>query len=147
MIAALVGALSALWFVWQLPVFGSFATKVGVVVASTLFLICLVQGYRSIRRREIARHREWMIRTFAIGLGISTFRLMIPLLMLPPLGATFPEAWDAAVWLAFTLHAVAAEVWINLTRKQPRGEVPAPQAGQAPRRERLTRGRVGGATT
>src|SRR5262249_44828638 len=70
-VASLAGVISALAFVPMLPVFGSFSTKVGVVVAGVAFLICLVQGYVCIRRREIALHREWMIRTFAIGLGIS----------------------------------------------------------------------------
>lgn len=119
MVAALAGGISALLFVWRLPVFGSFSTSVGVVVGDVLFLASLAQGYRAIRRREIARHREWMIRAFALGLAISTFRVLIPLLMMPPLNATFPEAWDTVVWLAFTINAVTAEIWINVTRKRP----------------------------
>jgi hypothetical protein len=119
MIAALAGAVSALLFVPALPVFGSFATRFAIVFISLLFLVCLAQGYRRIRRREIALHREWMIRTLAIGLGISTFRVMIPFLMMPPLNATFPEAWDTAVWLAFAVNLIIAELWINATRRQP----------------------------
>lgn len=126
MIAALVGATSALVFVPMLPVFGSFSTKVAVVFASLMFLVCLAQGYRAIRQRRIAQHREWMIRTFAIGLGISSFRVLIPLLMMPPLGATFPEAWDTVVWLAFPINVIAAEWWINATRRQPQ-PVPVPK--------------------
>src|SRR5262249_55791998 len=103
----------------MLPVFGSFSTKVGVVVAGVAFLICLVQGYVCIRRREIALHREWMIRTFAIGLGLSSFRVLIPLLMIPPLNATFTEAWDPVVGLAFVMNAVVAEAWINAPRRRP----------------------------
>ncbi len=118
MIASLVGAISALIFVQRLPVFGSLSTSVGVVFAGTAFLVCLVQGYRAIRRREIARHREWMIRTFAIGLGISTFRVLMPLLMIPPVSATLPEAWDTVVWLGFAINAIVAEVWINVTRRR-----------------------------
>jgi len=119
MVAALVGGITALVFVWRLPVFGSLSTKVGVVVTATLFLACLVQGYRSIRRRDIARHREWMIRAFAIGLGISTFRLLLPFLMMPPISASFPEASDTVVWLSFAINLITAEVWINVTRKRP----------------------------
>jgi uncharacterized membrane protein len=114
--ASLVGVVSALAFVPILPVFGSFSTRVGVVFAGSMFLWALVKGYVCIRRCQIAQHREWMIRTFAIGLGISTFRLLIPFLMMPPLGATFVEAWDTAVWLGFGINIVAAEVWINVTR-------------------------------
>lgn len=116
LIASLVGVLTALLFVTDLPVFGNFASRVGVVFASGLFLVALVKGYLHVRRREIAQHREWMIRLFAIGLGISTFRVLIPLLMMPPLRATFTEAWDTVVWLGFALNIVVAETWINLTR-------------------------------
>jgi uncharacterized membrane protein len=130
MIAALLGAVSAVLFVPALPVFGSFATRFAIVFISALFLVCLAQGYRRIRQRQIALHREWMIRTFAIGLGISTFRVMIPPLLM--LGATFPEAWDTAVWLAFAVNVITAEIWINATRRQPQ-----PAAAPLPVRERV----------
>jgi uncharacterized membrane protein len=117
MIASLVGGISALMLVPMLPLFGSFEASVAVTIAGSLFLVCLVLGYRWIRGRQIDKHREWMIRTIAIGLGISTFRVMLPLLM--AFGATFPEAWDTVVWLSFLTNAVVAEVWINVTRRQP----------------------------
>jgi uncharacterized membrane protein len=119
MIASLVGVISALMFIDGLPVFGNLSARVAVAFGSMAFLVCLVQGYRTIRRRQIAAHREWMIRTFAIGLGISTFRVLIPLLMMPPLRATFPEAWDTVTWLGFAINMVVAETWINVTRRQP----------------------------
>ncbi len=116
LVASLAGVLTALAFVPMLPVFGSFSSRVGVVVAATYFLVALVQGYWYIRRREIAQHREWMIRLFAVGLGISTFRVFLPLFMIPPFNATFTESWDTVVWLGFIMNAAVAEVWINLTR-------------------------------
>jgi hypothetical protein len=100
-----------------LPIFGTFTSKVAAVFGGALFLICIVKGYWHIRRFEIAQHREWMMRAFAIGLGISTFRVLIPLLMMPPLNATFPEAWDTVTWLGFVLNAAVADVWINVTRR------------------------------
>ena len=115
-VASLVGVFSAFVFVPVLPIFGTFTSRVAASFGGGLFLICLVKGYVHILRREIPQHREWMIRAFAIGLGISTFRVLIPLLMMPPLRATFPEAWDTVTWLGFTLNAVIAEAWINVTR-------------------------------
>jgi uncharacterized membrane protein len=130
MIAALVGAISAMLFVPMLPVFGNFSARVAVSFASLLFLICLATGYVRIRQRRIAQHREWMIRTLAIGLGISTFRVILPLLMVPPLGATFPEAWNTVIWLAFAINIITAEVWINVTRRQPQSLSTAAPARQ-----------------
>jgi uncharacterized membrane protein len=130
MIASLVGVISALMLVPMLPVFGSFEASVAVTIAGSMFLVCLAQGYRRIRRRQIDKHREWMIRTLAIGLGISTFRVLLPVLM--AFGITFPEAWDTVVWLGFLINAVVAEVWINVTRRRPQ---PVPTRG--PSRERV----------
>lgn len=116
LVASLVGVVSALAFVPMLPVFGTFTAKVAVVFVGGLFLVSIVKAYRHIRRFEIAQHREWMIRAFAIGLGISTFRVLLPILMGPVFGASFPEAWDTVVWLGFAINLVVAEVWINVTR-------------------------------
>lgn len=132
MLAAAAGVVTALLFVPLLPVYGNLSTRVAVVVAGTLFTICLGMGYVRIRQRRISDHREWMIRTLAIGLGISTFRVLIPLLMMPPISATFPEAWNTVVWLAFAVNLVTAETWINLTRRRPQALPPA-----APTRERV----------
>ena len=33
---------------------------------------CLVLGFAAIRRRDIAAHRAWMIRAYAIGLAAGT---------------------------------------------------------------------------
>ena len=34
--------------------------------------LAIVLGLAAIRRRDIARHRAWMIRGYAIGLGAGT---------------------------------------------------------------------------
>jgi hypothetical protein len=42
-----------------------------------LFLFSLTKALLHIRRREFAMHREWMIRAFAIGLGMATTRPIV----------------------------------------------------------------------
>ena len=80
-----------------------------------IFLFGLGKAFRHIRRRELAHHREWMIRTFAIGLAVATVRpivgMFFTLTNLSP-----QEFFGAAFWLGFTLHLVLAEIWINYTR-------------------------------
>ena len=80
-----------------------------------LFLICLINAYRFIRRKEVARHREWMIRAYAVGLGVATTR--------PIVGMFFAfrrltphEFFGIAFWLGFTTTVLAAEAWIDYTR-------------------------------
>jgi uncharacterized membrane protein len=125
LLASLVIALSALVFLPFLPMFGSFTAKVALLFGATLFLTSIVKGYLHVRRFEIAQHREWMIRGFALGLGIATFRVLIPILMI--LGASFTEAWDTVVWLGFALNLVIAEAWINMTRPRMVPLVRAPR--------------------
>ena len=83
-----------------------------------LFLFSLGKGFAAIRRGDVAQHREWMIRAFAIGMAVAFVR--------PIVGAFFatsrithlrPESFfGTAFWLGFTIQLIAAEAWINYTR-------------------------------
>jgi len=91
--------------------------SVATVVFASIFLFSLVKAFYHILRREVALHREWMIRMFAIGFAIATVR--------PIVGMFFAfshlsphEFFGIAFWLGFTIHLVAAEVWINYTRRR-----------------------------
>ncbi|WP_350275651.1 DUF2306 domain-containing protein [Kribbella sp. HUAS MG21] len=42
------------------------------LVFSAAMAACLLLGFAAIRRRDIATHRAWMIRAYAIGLGAGT---------------------------------------------------------------------------
>lgn len=39
---------------------------------ATAMAYSIVRGFAAVRRRDIARHRAWMIRAYAIGLGAGT---------------------------------------------------------------------------
>jgi uncharacterized membrane protein len=41
------------------------------------FLTCLMLAVRAIRRGDIVHHRRWMIRAFAIAIGIATTRIWL----------------------------------------------------------------------
>lgn len=60
--------------------------------------------------------REWMIRAFAVGLAVATIRPIIALFFI--FSRLSPHVFfGTAFWIGFVLHAMAAEVWINSTRK------------------------------
>lgn len=88
-----------------------------VTFFSTLFLICLGLAVFRIRRREVAAHRQWMIRAFALGLAVTTMRPMVGILTVLT-GLPFSEALGISFWLAFSLHMVLAECWISFTRTE-----------------------------
>jgi uncharacterized membrane protein len=85
-----------------------------------LFLFSIVRGFLYIRSKEIALHREWMMRAFAIGLSIATMRLIfIPALIIVG-NPTRQEAEMLSIiafTIAFVLHCSIAEIWIRTTRK------------------------------
>lgn len=65
---------SALWltlFYEAPPGTGRVLFVVRLVVAPAM-AVCLVQGFLAIRRRDVARHRAWMIRAYALALGAGT---------------------------------------------------------------------------
>jgi uncharacterized membrane protein len=112
-ICALIIGASALVMSFTMNIGGANETAATTLFAIA-FLICLVRAYIYARRREIERHREWMIRTFGIGLGVATTR--------PIVGMFFAfrrltphEFFGSAFWLGFTITFMAAEAWIDYT--------------------------------
>jgi uncharacterized membrane protein len=106
--------LSALVMAFTIPIGGVNETAATFVFA-IWFLFALGKAFYYVRHGEIARHREWMIRMFAIALAIATVRPIIGMFFgfsnLSP-----HEFFGIAFWLGFTLHLFAAEAWITSTR-------------------------------
>jgi uncharacterized membrane protein len=107
--------ISALVMSFVLSPIGGINQAAATILFSLLFLLSLSKAWWHIVHHEIALHREWMIRAFSIGLAIGTIRPIMVLFFafsgLPP-----QVFFGAAFWIGFTLHLVAAEVWINYTR-------------------------------
>jgi len=101
---------------------GGVDEKAAIVFFGSFFLIALGKALWHAMRREFARHREWMIRGFSIGLAVATIR--------PIMGGFFAAAvmrghspepskfFGTAFWIGFTLQAIVAEIWIKRTRKE-----------------------------
>ena len=113
-VSGLVIGISALVMSYTMNIGGVNETA-ATTLFGILFLFCLIKAYRHIRRKEVAQHREWMIRTFAIGLGVATTRPIVAMFFafrkLTP-----HEFFGIAFWLGFTLTFFAAEAWIDYTR-------------------------------
>lgn len=70
----LAAALSGVWmalFYPRPPIDDVLLTPIRLVFGAAM-AACLVLGVAAIRRRDIARHRAWMARAYAIGLGAGT---------------------------------------------------------------------------
>lgn len=106
--------LSGLFFGLLVPFAGAVEAS-AVALFGAFFLFAVVRGFRAIRARDTRAHREWMIRMFAVALGVSAQRVVGTALLL--ITREPPSAWfGASVWLGFALAAGAAELWIRATR-------------------------------
>jgi uncharacterized membrane protein len=83
-----------------------------------LFLFSLLKAYLHIRHQHIVLHRQWMIRAFVLGMAVTTTRLIVGVFFAtsPLTGLTARDFFGTALWLGFTIHLIAAEVWINHTK-------------------------------
>jgi hypothetical protein len=111
-LAVVVGA----WFPFGGPVESGAAVVFGV-----WFVVTLVLGWRAVRRRDVLAHRRWMVRAFAVALGVGTIRVWVGLFQLVGVLAIQDgrgAPWfGVAFWLALVLHAAVAEVYL---RARPR---------------------------
>ena len=119
-ICALTSTLFALIINFLYPAFGGWTTQSATVVFGAFFLFAVLKGVRHIRRKEVGLHREWMIRTFAAGLGVASIRLWI-LILTVSTGMDFEAAFGPSFWLGFGTNLASAEVWIRMTRVRPEG--------------------------
>jgi uncharacterized membrane protein len=122
---AVLYGIAGLYFGVRMPFDGALEAS-AIVLFGCFFLYAAARGFVAIRRREIARHREWMIRMFSLALAISTVRVIgIGLAIVTHHG---PEAWFGwSVWAGWTINAAVAELWIRHTRATPvTAGVPAP---------------------
>ncbi len=81
------------------------------VVFGVYFVVALSVAFLAIKAGDATKHRRFMIRAFAIGLGVGTIRLWIGLL--EGFGVlSFQDSFGVAFWLSFVMHAVAAEAYL-----------------------------------
>jgi uncharacterized membrane protein len=114
---ALVGGVFAIVFGVLHP-YGGPGEASAAVVFGLWFLICLVSALRAIRRDDVVQHRRWMIRAFAVGIGVGTIRIWVYVFTAAG-WLDFPDAFAVAFWLAFAMHAAFAEWWIRTTPHPP----------------------------
>lgn len=112
--------------VLSLPVIAAFDVggwaKAAFLGEAALWLATTGIAYWHIRARRVARHREWMLRSFAFAAFFITFSLWDPLLALAAraqTGALRPETGFAvAVLLGWLVNVVIAEVWLRWSRRR-----------------------------
>lgn len=117
-LCSLIIGVTALVMSFTMPAIGGVNQAAATALFALYFLFAISKAFWHIRRYEVAAHREWMVRAFAIGLAVATIRPIVGLFYATSRlsGLTPYEFFGTAFWLGFVFHLMAAEVWINLTR-------------------------------
>jgi uncharacterized membrane protein len=73
---------------------GNLLTQIGLTTAAVLWLVTGALAYRAARRRDFTRHRDWMMRNYALTFLAVTARALVPLMLLTgfALGDSAPVA-------------------------------------------------------
>ena len=135
----LSAALSGLW----LTLFFPRLHHTGVLLAAirltfgSAMVASLVIAFVAIRRREILRHRRWMIRAYALGLGVAT--QIFTLGFGEPIFGEGEISTALLIGLGWVINLAVAEWAIRRKLRRP----PAPSRGLVPAQKR----RQSGSTT
>jgi uncharacterized membrane protein len=115
LVDGLIVGTTALVMSFVMPAIGGVNQAAATTLFGLLFLFALGKAYVHIRRCEVALHREWMIRAFAIGLAVTTIRPIVGIFFATSRlsGLTPHEFFGTAFWIGFTIHLIVAESWIR----------------------------------
>ena len=111
-IAGVLVGLSGLWMNHFFPAYGNFLKYPGIALSSIGLIVSLSLALHAILNRDVRRHRVWMMRGFAIGLGPATQRLFIlPVFFI--YGSVSDLLIGLVIWFGFVLNLLVVE-WILL---------------------------------
>ena len=111
-IASISGLWNAIFFDVTLP------ARISFGMLSILWFGTTTIALQHIVKRDIAAHREWMIRSFSLSLFFVSFSFWVPGLT----STSLPEAvsYPLAVSLSWSLNLMVAQLWIWRTRPHAR---------------------------
>ena len=132
-------AIAGVFFGLLMP-YAGFPEASAVALFGGLFLVAVSKGVIAIRSGNVVAHREWMIRALAVGIGISSVRVVAAILdlALTPAGFTPARIFVLSIWIGWSITVVAAELWLARTRSSQ-----SPVAAAAAGRRGMPSGEVG----
>ena len=93
--------------------FGGLVTHIGFGALAVLLLWTTVRAYAAARAREIAVHRRWMLRSYALIFAAVTLRMELPLLVIA--FGDFTPAYQVVAWLSWVPNILWAEWYARRT--------------------------------
>ena len=111
-VSVLVGGTSAV--IMAVRSSGGMAAHTGFGMLGVLWVLTAVLAYRRIREYDIADHRRWMLRSYALAFAAVMLRIQLPL-AIGVFGIPFDQSYPAIAWLCWVPNLVFVE-WVVLPR-------------------------------
>jgi len=111
-VGVLVGGVAGLFMAFY--AFGGLTSRLGFACLALAWLYTGSRAYLTIRARDVASHRRWMVRNFALTFAAVTLRLWLPASIVA--GFPFELAYPVIAWLCWLPNLVAAELLFNRTQ-------------------------------
>lgn len=106
-VGVLLGGLAGLYM--SQHALGGIVARLGFASLAACWIGTGLAAYLAIRRNDIASHRQWMVRNFALTLAGVSFRLYSPVLFAA--GVPFDIAYPVVAWLCWIPNLVVVSVW------------------------------------
>jgi uncharacterized membrane protein len=103
----------------------------GFGLLAVLWLVFAATAFRAIRRRDVAAHRRWMVRTFALTYAAVTLRLWLGVLIAAQAGlggvdaaVAFERAYLLVPFLSWVPNLLVAERYLATRRRHAAAALP-----------------------
>ena len=110
-LAVVIGGIAG--FILALNSFGGLVTHFGFGFMAVCWLGTTLNSYRHIRNGNVAEHRAWMLRSYALALAGVTLRVYLG--MSTAIGIEFEAAYPAISWLCWVPNLLIVE-WFVLNK-------------------------------
>ncbi|MGH3704873.1 MAG: DUF2306 domain-containing protein [Agromyces sp.] len=91
--------------------YGGAWQSLAAAVFGSWFLVTLALAFRAIRGGDVRMHRRWMIRAFAVGLGVGMIRVWVGVFAGFQI-LSLEESFAPGFWLGLSMHVIAGELWL-----------------------------------
>jgi uncharacterized membrane protein len=128
--AGIVAAASGLWMAvrYDLPASDNEVLMAMRLVVGTGMLAALVLAVAAVRRRDFVRHRNWMMRGYAIGIGAGT-QVLTTLPWVLAFGQPSPMVRAGLMGAGWAINLAVAEWFIRRRPAAVPGQRPGATAG------------------
>jgi uncharacterized membrane protein len=112
LIAVAAGGVAG--FVLALDSFAGPLAQGGFALLAVAWIAASTRAYVLVRQGDVPRHRDWMIRSYALTLAAVTLRIYLPASQVA--GIPFMAAYPAIAWLCWVPNLLVAE-WLVRGRR------------------------------